>query len=395
MMIELIKQKSLEYFDEVLRLRRHLHQHPELSFEEFKTQALVKEQLSAKGIEVTSIANTGLVALIKGEKSVSEKVIALRGDMDALPITEENEIDYKSENLGVMHACGHDVHISSLLGTAFILHDLRAHFSGTIKLLFQPGEEKLPGGASIMIAEGALQNPSPTGIFGQHVYPDLEVGKLGFRSGQYMAACDEIYIEVIGKGGHGALPHKTIDAVLAASHIVIALQTITSRNRQPDMPSVLSIGKFIANGATNILPNSVHLEGTFRSFDEAWRTKAHQLIIDVAQNTAKAFGARAEVEVRKGYPFVYNDPELTQLARQCAVDYVGEENVVDLDLRMTGEDFAYYSQEMPGSFYRLGTRNEAEGIISALHTPTFNVDENSLKLSTGFMAYLALKELEK
>lgn len=394
-MMEQIKKKATEYFSEVQKLRRHLHQHPELSFQEFKTQAFVKQALAAKGIESTEIANTGLVALIKGTKSESDKVIALRGDMDALPITEENELDYCSSNNGVMHACGHDVHTSSLLGSAFILNDLRDQFSGTVKLLFQPGEETLPGGASVMIEDGALINPAPKAIFGQHVYPDMEVGKLGFRPGQYMAACDELHIDIIGKGGHGALPHKTVDSVLVASHVVVGLQSIISRNRKPDMPSVLSIGKFIANGATNVLPEKVHLEGTFRSFDEEWRAEAHHLIERFVHQTAAAYGARAEVDVRKGYPFVYNDPELTEKARARAVDFLGEANVVDLDLRMTGEDFAYFSQAMPGSFYRLGTRNESEGITSALHTSTFNVDERCLEIGAGFMAYLAIKELEE
>lgn len=394
-MIEKIKSLSASIHLDVIAMRRHLHQHPELSFAEHKTQAFVEQKLLEKGIEFKRIAKTGLVAIIKGEKTQKDKVIALRGDMDALPIVEENAHEYVSQNPGVMHACGHDVHTSSLLGTAFILNALKAEFSGTIKLLFQPGEEKLPGGASIMIEEGALQNPAPTAIFGQHVYPDLEVGKLGFKPEQYMAACDEIYIDIIGKGGHGALPHKTVDPILVASHVVIALQSIVSRNRKPDMPSVLSIGKFIGEGATNIIPDKVHLEGTFRSFDEEWRMEAHDLIKRVAEQTAESFGAKAIVDVQKGYPFVYNDPELTSSAKQAAIEYVGAENVVDLELRMTGEDFAYYSQAMPGTFYRLGTRNEAKGITNALHTSRFDVDEESLKLSVGFMAYLALKELEK
>lgn len=394
-MLDHVKNKAAEYFEDIKKLRRHLHQHPELSFEEFKTQAFVKEVLALKGIASLQIANTGLVAIIKGTKAESDRVIALRGDMDALPITEENDLVYSSTNQGVMHACGHDVHTSSLLGTAFILNDLRDQFSGTVKLLFQPGEETLPGGASVMIKEGALENPTPTAIFGQHVYPDMEVGKLGFRPGQYMAACDELHIDIIGKGGHGALPHKTIDAVLVASHVVVGLQSIISRNKKPDAPSVLSIGKFIANGATNVIPEKVHLEGTFRSFDEEWRAEAHQLIKRFIHQTAEAYGAKAMVDIRNGYPSVYNNPELTAKARARAVDYLGEANVVDLDLRMTGEDFAYFSQAMPGSFYRLGTRNETEGITSALHTSTFNVDERCLEIGSGFMAYLAMRELEE
>lgn len=394
-MIEEIKQIAASIHQEVVFMRRHFHAHPELSFQEYNTQTYILEKLRAADIQVTPIANTGVLALIHGEKNSNQKVVALRADMDALPIKEENSHLFVSQNEGVMHACGHDVHTASLLGTAIILQKLKSQFSGTVKLLFQPGEEKLPGGASVMIKEGALQNPAPKCIFGQHVYPDLNVGKLGFKAGQYMAACDEIYIEIQGKGGHAALPHKSIDPILVASHVVVALQSVISRNRKPDMPSVLSIGKFIGKGATNIIPDNVILEGTFRSFDEEWRMQAHQIIKQIAEKTASSFGAKAVVNIEKGYPFVYNDPELTQQAKMAAIEYVGADNVVDLELRMTGEDFAYYSQHIPASFYRLGTRNDSTGITNALHTSRFDIDEESLKLSTGFMAYLAIKELER
>lgn len=333
-----------------------------------------------------------MVAIIEG-KNPSNKTIALRADMDALPIEEQNEVSYKSRNHGVMHACGHDVHTSCLLGAANILFQLKDEFNGTIKLLFQPGEERLPGGASLMIKEGALQNPNPTGIFGQHVMPLLPVGKVGFRSGLYMASTDELYVTVKGKGGHGAMPHLNIDPVLIAANIITSLQQIVSRNAQPIVPSVLSFGKVIANGATNIIPNEVYMEGTFRTLDEAWRAEAHAKMKKMAEGIAESMGGSCEFEIRKGYPFLKNDEALTGRAKQAAVQYMGAENVVDLDIWMAAEDFSYYSQEMPATFYRLGTRNEAKGITSSVHTPTFDIDETALEHGMGLMAWLALQEL--
>ncbi len=392
MLNQKIKQQAKEVFDEVLAFRRHLHAHPELSFHEHETSAFVAAQLNAWNIPFEKMADTGIVAIIKGDKP-SDKVIALRADMDALPIHEANDIAYKSVNKGVMHACGHDVHTASLLGTTKILNQLKSVFSGTIKLIFQPAEERLPGGASLMIKDGVLDNPKPSAIFGQHVMPLIEVGKVGFRSGKYMASTDEIYVTVKGKGGHGAQPQQNIDPVVIAAHIIIALQQIVSRVADPKIPSVLSLGKVIANGATNVIPDEVLMEGTFRTFDEDWRAIAHEKMKKMAEGIADSMGGVCEFNIVRGYPFLVNEPLLTQRARAYAEEFLGVENVVDLDMWLAGEDFAYYSQVADACFYRLGTRNEALGITSPVHTPTFNIDEDALKISSGLMTYLALKEL--
>ena len=372
--------------------RRHLHAHPELSFQEYETSAFVAKKLDELGIEYKKMANTGLVALIKGSKP-SNNVVALRADMDALPIVEANDVVYKSTKPGVMHACGHDVHTSSLLGTAKILSELKDDFGGTVKLIFQPAEEKLPGGANLMIQEGVLENPKPDAVLGQHVMPLIETGKVGFRAGKYMASTDEIYVTVHGKGGHGAQPQQNIDPVLITSHIIIALQQIISRVADPKIPSVLSFGKVIANGATNVIPNEVYLEGTFRTMDEEWRAKAHEKMKKMAEGIAEAMGGSCDFNIVSGYPFLINEEVLTANARASAEEYLGKENVLDLDLWMAAEDFAYFSQATDACFYRLGTGNVSRGIISSVHTPTFDVDEDSLKLSTGLMTYIALKQL--
>lgn len=388
-----VKSLSEKYFSDVLEFRRHIHANPELSFEEHETSKYVKDKLSSFGLtDINSMADTGLVASIKG-KNPDSKVIALRADMDALPIHEANEVSYKSKKEGVMHACGHDVHTSSLLGAAKILEEVKDQFEGTVKLIFQPGEEKFPGGASIMIKEGVLKNPEPHGIIGQHVMPLVPVGKVGFRNGMYMASADEIYVTVKGKGGHGAMPEFNIDPVLITSHIIVALQQIVSRVASPKMPSVLSFGKVIANGATNVIPNEVKLEGTFRTFDEDWRKEAHKKMKKMAEGIAESMGGSCDFDIKVGYPHLKNNEELTNKAREAAKDYMGEENVVDLDLWMAAEDFAYYSQETDACFYRLGIRNEEKGIISGVHTPTFNIDEDALKTGMGLMAWLAINEL--
>lgn len=381
-----------EIHSNVVENRRHLHANPELSFHEYQTSAYVAQKLDELGIKYLKMANTGLVAMIKGEKP-SDAVVALRADMDALPIVEANEVPYKSKNPGVMHACGHDAHTSSLLGTAKILTELKNEFGGTVKLIFQPAEEKLPGGASMMIKEGVLENPKPDAVIGQHVMPLIEAGQVGFRSGKYMASTDEIYVTVHGKGGHGAQPQQNIDPVLITSHIIVALQQIISRVADPKTPSVLSFGKVIANGATNVIPNEVYLEGTFRTMDEDWRARAHEKMKKMAEGIAEAMGGSCDFNIVRGYPFLINEEKLTAEVRAYAEDYLGKENVLDLDIWMAAEDFAYYSQVSDACFYRLGTGNKERGISSSVHTPTFDVDEESLKLSTGLMAYIALKQL--
>ena len=387
-----IQHLSSDIFEQVVGYRRHIHANPELSFHEYETSAFIKKLLTDWGIPFTEMANTGVVGLIEGELP-SDQIIALRADMDALPILEANEKPYTSKNNGVMHACGHDVHSSSLLGTAFILNSLKAEFGGTVKLIFQPAEELLPGGASIMIKEGVLENPKPQHIVGQHVMPLIDAGKVGFRSGIYMASTDELYVTVHGKGGHGAQPHQNIDPVLIASHIIIALQQIVSRNADPRLPSVLSFGKVIANGATNIIPNEVKIEGTFRTLNEEWRKEAKRLMKKMAEGIAESMGGSCEFRIMDGYPYLINEEKLTASARAYAEDYLGKENVIDLDIWMAAEDFAYYSQVTDACFYRLGTGNKEKDTCYSVHTPRFDVDEDALKVSTGLMSYIALKQL--
>lgn len=389
-----IQQLAKLFFTETVENRRHLHQNPELSFEEYKTSAFVKQKLEDLGIPYQVMADTGVVGLIKGDLA-SDKVIALRADMDALPITEVEGRSYGSLNTGVMHACGHDVHTSSLLGVAKILQNLKSSFGGTVKLIFQPGEERLPGGASLMIKEGVLQNPEPSAVIGQHVMPFIEVGKVGFRSGQYMASCDELFMTVRGKGGHGAQPHQNIDPIAISAQIITALQQVVSRFADPRIPTVLSWGKIIGNGATNVIPDEVYLEGTFRTFNEAWRAEAHQKMVKMAEGIAESMGATCDFEVRKGYPFLVNEPKLTESSRAYAKEYLGDDNVVELELWPAAEDFAYYSQESNACFYRLGTGNKAKGIQSAVHTPTFDIDEDALELSIGLMSYITIKQLSE
>jgi amidohydrolase len=387
-----IQELAEKHWPETVAYRRHLHANPELSFKEVQTAEFVGKKLARLGIGYTRLAQTGLVGLITG-KNPDKKCVALRADMDALPIKETNEVSYKSQVEGVMHACGHDVHTASLLGTAWILTQLKDRFEGTVKLIFQPGEEKNPGGASIMIKEGALENPRPSVIIGQHVMPLVEVGKVGFREGMYMASSDEIYLKVIGKGGHASTPDLAIDPVVIASHIIIGLQQVISRNANPKQPTVLSFGKVIAEGATNIIPNEVKIAGTFRALNEQWRASGWQKIETMAKAIAEGMGGTCEVKISRGYPYLENDVALTKRLRTAAHEYMGVDNVVDIDLTLGSEDFAHYSHVIPASFYRLGTRNGQKNITSYVHTPTFDIDEDALKHGPGLMAWLALQEL--
>jgi amidohydrolase len=394
--IERIKQRAAELKPLLVEIRRHIHSNPELSFNEYETAAYVEDYLQNKlGLKTQRLAKTGVIALIEGQNP-NNKVVGLRADMDALPIVEVNDgRPYRSQKEGVMHACGHDVHTTSLLGAATILNEIKAEMTGTVKLIFQPGEEKLPGGASLLIAGGVLQNPEVDVMIGQHVMPQIVAGKTGFRQGLYMASTDEIYIKVLGKGGHGAMPHFNIDPVLITSHMIVALQQVVSRHANPATPSVLSFGKVIAQGATNVIPSEVIVEGTFRTLDENWRAAAHEKIVGIARGVVESMGGELEIEIRKGYPFLKNEPALTQRCQSAAIDYLGSENVTDLDIWMAAEDFAYYSQHVPSCFYRLGVRNESRGITNSVHHPSFDVDEDALENGCGLFAWLAVSELEK
>lgn len=381
-----------QYLSETIEIRRYLHAHPELSFEEYATSDYIASKLMEYSIPFKQgIVNTGIVALIEG-RNPDKKIIALRADMDALPIIEENNVEYISQNNGVMHACGHDVHSASLLAAAKILNELKNDFDGTVKLIFQPGEEKLPGGASLMIKEGVLENPCPQSIFGQHVFPSMEVGKVGFRSGMYMASTDEIYVSVKGKGGHAAMPADYNNPLLIASQILLELNKFFMQ-KEHKAPTVLAFGKITGNGATNVIPETVQMEGTFRTMDESWRAEAHSIMKKRAEEIAQQMGGSCDFRIEHGYPFLVNDEVVTNKARAVAEIYLGKENVEELPMRMTAEDFAFYSQKVPACFYRLGTGNKSKGIISGVHTSTFDIDEQALEISSGLMAWLALNEL--
>lgn len=389
-MLKQIKTLSRKYKDEFIEIRRYIHANPELSFEEFATSAYIQKKLREWDIPFELKAGTGVIGLIKG-KDPQSRVVALRADMDALPITEENKVDYKSKNAGIMHACGHDVHTTCLLGAAKILNETKEAWTGTVKLIFQPGEEKNPGGASLLIKEGVLDNPAPQKIFALHVHPGMEAGQFSFRGGMVMASADEIYITIKGKGGHAAAPHLTADTILIASQIVVSLQQIVSRNNNPFNPTVLSITSVQGGNTTNVIPSEVKMMGTLRAMNEEWRFKAHGLIKEQVLAIANALGAEADVLIDVGYPFVKNDETLSASARLLAEEFAGSENVTETELRMGAEDFAYYSQKIPACFFRLGAGNKAKGITSTVHTPTFNIDEDAIEHGVGMMAWLAVR----
>jgi hippurate hydrolase len=387
MLKEKIQQLAKQYAPDLISIRHHLHAHPELSYQEFQTSRFVQEKLSELDIPFQVMAGTGVVGLLHG-KNPGKRVVALRADMDALPIKEENDIPYKSTNEGVMHACGHDVHTTVLLGASRILNQLKDEWEGTVKLIFQPGEEKNPGGASLMIKEGVLKDPEPQAIFGLHVHPGLETGKLSFRGGMVMASADELYITIKGKGGHAAAPHLTVDTILVASHLVVALQQIISRNRNPLSPSVLSITSVQGGYTTNVIPSEVRLMGTFRAMDEEWRFRAHELIRKQATELVHSMGAEIDLHIDVGYPMVYNNEALDKVARAEAREFIGRDKVLETEIRMGAEDFGYYTRQIPGCFYRLGVMNEEKGITSGVHTPTFNIDESAIEIGAGMMAWL-------
>jgi hippurate hydrolase len=385
-----IQEKAKHYSQKFIQIRRHLHAHPELSYQEFETSKFIQQQLQEMGIAFETIATTGVLGIIKG-KNPEARVIALRADMDALQITEENDVSYCSQNAGVMHACGHDVHTTILLGAAQILHELKDEWEGTIKLLFQPGEEKNPGGASFMIRDGALENPKPMGIIALHVHPGLDFGKLSFRKGRVMASADEIYMTIKGKGGHAAAPQLTADTILIASQLIVSLQQIISRNNNPLSPSVLSICSIQGGHTTNVIPTEVKLKGTFRAMDEAWRFKAHELILKQSKGLVESMGAELDILIDVGYPTVDNDPLFTEKNWQLANELMGIENVQETEVRMGAEDFGYYTQQIPGCFFRLGVRNIEKGIVHNVHTPKFDIDERAIETGIGIMAWLGAR----
>lgn len=385
---EIITKRSQELFEKVKGYREHLHKYPELSYQEFNTMQFVSDTLTQLGIEhKTSVGDTGVVALIYGDKNTpNQPCIGLRSDLDALAIREENQVDYKSTIDGVMHACGHDVHTSILLGVAEIVNELKDELLQPVKLIFQPGEEKNPGGATLMIRDGVLHNPEVKEMYALHVFPDMITGNVGFREGLYMASCDEIYVTIHGKGGHGATPHVTVDPILIGASIITTIQQIISRNCDPTIPSVLTFGHFEGLGATNIIPDKVHLKGTFRTMNEIWREKAWELIKTHVKNVTEAYGGTAEIEISKGYPYLENNPKITGILREKAIDYLGSSKVEALPIRMTSEDFSYYSQEIPVCFFRLGVRNESKGIVYGVHHPKFNIDSEALKTGMQIMS---------
>ena len=392
-MINRIKELAHTWYPEVVAIRRHLHAHPELAFEEMATADFIASKLDEYGISYhKGIAKTGIAGILKGKKK-GKRTVALRADMDALPIVEENKVVYKSCSEGVMHACGHDVHMASLLGTARILQELRKEFGGTVKLIFQPSEEKYPGGALAMIKAGVLEDPKPDVMLGQHVYPSLGAGFVGMKAGKYMASTDEFYVTVNGKGGHAATPDMIVDPILIASHIIVALQQVVSRNAFPGMPTVVSVGRIVGDGRTNIIPDVVTFDGTVRTFDETWRKKIHQRIREICTTLSKGMGGSASVRIASGYPYLENNEIVTGATRAFAMEFLGDKKVVELETRMTAEDFSYFAQEVPSCFYRLGVRNEKKGITSNLHTSTFDIDEDSLLTGMGLMAYLTIRHL--
>ncbi len=386
-MTEKIKLLAKKYFPEFISIRHHLHAHPELSYQEFETSKFVQNKLKEFGIPYEVKATTGVVGIIEG-KNPGKRIIALRADMDALPIQEENDGPYRSTNPGVMHACGHDVHTTCLLGASKILQELRNEWEGTVKLIFQPGEEKNPGGASLMIKDGVLENPKPDAILALHVHTGMDAGKCGFRGGMVMASADELYFTIKGKGGHAASPHLAIDPILISSHLIISLQQLISRNNNPFNPSVLSITSFNGGNTTNVIPNEVKLMGTFRAMNEQWRFKAHELIRKQANDLVHSMGGEVDVHIDVGYPCVMNNEQVNADAMKKASLYLGEENVSETELRMGAEDFGYYAQQVPACFYRLGTMNKSKGITAGVHTPVFNIDENAIETGMGMMAWL-------
>ncbi|WP_436416667.1 M20 metallopeptidase family protein [Petrimonas sp.] len=390
-----IHQLAADFHPEIIRHYRHLHQHPELSYQEVNTAKYITEFLDAEGISYRSnIGGYGILAWVKGEKSGEGKTIAFVADMDALPVHEKNDVPYKSQTEGVMHACGHDSHTASLMGAAKIVNSLRSEFVGTVLFVFQPGEEQSPGGADLMLKDGVFRDFSPDFIMKQHAYVDLPAGKVAFQTGTVMASADEVHITVKGQGGHGALPHELNDTVLAASNIIVALQQVVSRRRNPFQPMTLSFGKFIADGATNVIPSEVALAGSLRCMDEDERRKMLAIIPQIIESAAAAYGCTCEIRMPDGYPCTISHEEITGKIRSQTIEFLGEANVSEYPKRMTAEDFGFFSQQYPCCFYRFGVANE-NGTCGKLHSSTFLIDEKALLTSSSLFAFIAIDSLKK
>jgi amidohydrolase len=396
-----IKELSKHYFSEILEIRRHLHQNPELSFQEIETSLYIQQQLSKAGISFTTgYVKTGIVALIKG-KNPDKKTILIRADMDALPIQEKNNVSYKSSNKGVMHACGHDAHSAIALGTTFVLNEIKNEFEGTVKIMFQPGEEVLPGGASLMIDAGVLQNPKVDKAIALHVFPSMIAGKVGFKSGMYMASTDELFLTVNGKGGHAAMPNDYINPLIISSEILLEinkcfmLPNSLIGTKGESIPTVVAFGKIEGNGATNIIPEKVEIAGTIRTMDESWRENVHEQLQLIVKNISEKYNITSVLQIKKGYPFLVNDKEFTDNCFLDAQNFLGKENVEQLPIRMTAEDFSFISQKVPSCFFRLGTSNTEKGIISGVHTSTFDIDEEALLTGVSLMTHLTISELAR
>ncbi len=388
---KLIEMHADSLFAKVKEIREYMHMHPELSYAEYGTMDYVSTILTEHNIQhEKGVGKTGIVAIVRNEShSMEDSCLGLRADLDALPIHEENEVPYKSTVDGVMHACGHDVHTAILLGAAIIINTLKEHLPSPVKFIFQPGEEKNPGGATLMIADGVLENPSVREMIALHVFPEMNTGNVGFKEGLYMASCDEIHLTINGKGGHGATPHQCIDPIVIGSSIVIELQQIVSRKCDPKIPCVLTFGHFEALGATNIIPSHAKLKGTFRTMNESWRKEGLELIESQIRSIAALHGATVDLEISTGYPYLENDPELTQQMRKKAIAVLGAAHVEELPIRLTAEDFSFYGQHVPVCFFRLGVRNESRGIIHGVHHPRFDIDENALLTGVQLMCHAA------
>ncbi len=382
-----------ERIPELIQHYRWFHQHPELSGEERETAQYIIAQLEKHGIAYRHSANGhGIIAEIHGTLSDKKKrTIALRADMDALPIEESEEHTCRSLNTGVMHACGHDFHITSLLGALMIIQQQRNTFSGTVKGIFQPSEERYEGGAKFMIEEGALENPKVDVIYGLHADPALETGTVGFKTAQYMASTDEIHLTIIGKGGHAAMPKDSINPIFIGADILSHLKKLAETAAQKEKnPVVLNFGKFVAGNSNNVVPEIAELSGTIRLFNEELRTKMKQEITKIVHETAHRYGGRCDLNIKDGYPVLENDPEATQNAQKIAIKLLGTENVKTLALRTTAEDFSYFLQKIPGCFFRVGTGNKDKNISANLHSPHFQIDERALEVSTAMLVALVL-----